>query len=181
MKKDPKFNKEFEEFMSTAPVEVPTELNTNILAKVHQALNPSPFWIFTKISIIHLFVGSFTLLLCPQFGVSPMGGMGIMRYLMQFGEKVCMLGCGALFLSLSLLVATIFVLNRDEIRVLRSHRIGQIGILSTLSLAAFLAFGMTSIEVASLFWLLGATMGGMLSLELSWMVRIFIKGALYAS
>ena len=181
MNKDPKFNSEFEEFMSAEAIEVPSELKINVFTEVHQALNPSPFLIFAKISLTHLFVGLFTLLLCPQFGTSFTSSSGLMGYLMKYGEAVCMLGCGALFLSLSLLVVSLFVLNRDEMRVLRSNRIGHIGILSTLSLTAFIAFGLTSIEMAGIFWLLGALVGGVVSLELGWKARTFFRGILYAS
>ena len=111
-----------------------------------------------------------TLSLCPQFGISLTGGAGLMNYLMGFGDGVCMLGCGAFFTSLSLLVASLG-LRPEEVRVLRRQRVLQLGALATLSLGAFAFAGATLETTLALAWMLGAMLGGSCLLQLGWVIR----------
>lgn len=162
---------EFNEYLLIESVNVPISHSTNVLAQIHQELNPTSLKVFGKISLIHFAMGLLTLLFCPQFGISVTSGLGLMPYLMKFGDSICMLGCGAVFTSLSLFTASL-VLKPEEVRVLKQNQILQLATLSTLSLGAFLCIGGEIVFALGLAWILGAIIGGTLSLEVGWKLRL---------
>src|SRR3989344_5034794 len=120
------WQKDFTEFSAAEPAYVPEPLSNSIVEQVQSDLHPSAFRVFTKTALIHSVVGASTLLICPQFGLSLTGSHGLMHYLMQYGASVCMLGCGALFTAVSLLVAAL-VLRPEEVRALRERQVLQLG------------------------------------------------------
>lgn len=161
---------EFTDFLLTEPVEVPQKLTKTILVKMHGELNPSFLQVFKKISFIHLVVGFLTLLFCPQFNISITSQLGLVPYLMRFGHEVCTFGCGAIFVGISLLVSS-FYLKPEEIKVLKKYEFLQLLFLSSLSLGFFVAAGAEIVLSLGLIWLAGATIGGVLSLDLGWLLR----------
>jgi hypothetical protein len=161
---------DFKEFLAIQPSSVPSALSERVLTQIHQELNPGSLKVFVKVSFIQFAVGLFTLLFCPQFGISFTSGMGLMPYLMKFGEGICMLGCGALFTSLSLIIVS-FGLKPEEIRTLKQHEFLQLASLATLSLGAFLCLGGEVVFTLGLVWLIGAVTGGVITLELGWALR----------
>ncbi len=168
---DPKeWADEFKTFMDATPVAPPQSLRENILNYVHKELNPSAVKVFSKISLIHVGVGFISLLMCPQFGFSPLGNMGLMSLLMKYGNAVCMLGCGAVFVGGTALISS-FVLKPEEVRVLRKTEALQFAVLSILSIGAFLCLGAEVLEGLTLIWMLGSLVGGLLSLEIGWVIR----------
>ena len=172
-KNDLPMNEEFVEFLNQdSGVFPPNDVSNRFLRMIHQDLNPSALKVFGKTSLIHSVVGGFTLLFCPQFGLSYTSSMGLMPYLMKYGEGACMLSCGAVFTSLSLLV-TAFLLRPEEVRVLEKNKVLQIGVLSTLSLGAMICLGGEVVFTLALVWMLGALLGGIASLELGWLFRRF--------
>ncbi|MBK8204952.1 MAG: hypothetical protein IPK68_22505 [Bdellovibrionales bacterium] len=95
-------NKDFKEFMEATPVNPPREIQERVFALVRHDLNPNPWFIFSKLSFIHLVVGGITLSLCPQFGVRVFGeGLGVMRLFLPFGTYGCIALCGAFFVGAS--------------------------------------------------------------------------------
>jgi hypothetical protein len=164
------WEKEFTEFSSTEPTEVPALVSAAILQQVTAELHPSAIKVFSKTASIHAVVGLLTLLFCPQFGLSLSSSMGLMPYLMKYGEGVCMLGCGAFFTGISLLVASV-MLRPEEVRALKEHQILQLAFLSTASLGAFVCLGGEVVLSLGLIWALGAIVGGALTLEAGWAYR----------
>lgn len=165
---------EFKQFVSIEPVQPPKFASDRILARVHSDLNPAAWKIFGKVSIIHAVVGGVTLLFCPQFGVSVFGGMGLMALFMRFGEFACMMGCGAVFLGASTLVAAT-VLRPEEIRVFRRSELIQVSGLAAISMAALICFGADVVFPLGLAWILGSVLGGLLTLELGWALRTWFR------
>ena len=161
--------KEFSEFLS-AQAQVPQELTIDLRTIVAADLSPSKLKVFAKTSSIQFLVGAVTLLFCPQFGVAFTSHMGLMSLLMKFGDTVCMFGCGALFTSLSLLASSL-LLKPEEVRALRASSILQLGFLSTLSLGALVCLGGQVVVLLGLTWLIGAFIGGLVSLEVGWGLR----------
>ncbi len=161
---------EFAEFSAVEPAEIPETLSNAILSRVEADLHPSPFRVFAKTAVIHAAVGAVTLLACPQFGLSYFGNHGLMHYLMQYGESVCMLGCGAFFTMFSLLVVSL-VLRPEEVRAFKGNEILQLASLVTLSIGAFFFAGGTIVFTLALIWSLGAILGGAISLEAGWAFR----------
>lgn len=168
-----KWDEDFQDFLAASPTSVPTNTSRKVLSEIHHRLNPPAFSVFLKTSFIHFVVGSFSLLLCPQFGISLTGSMGLMRYMMQYGETVCMFACGALFTSVSLLAISL-ILKPEEVRVLERNKSLQILALSTLSIGAFLCLGAEVILSIGAIWAAGAVLGGILSLEAGWKLRRYV-------
>jgi hypothetical protein len=169
-----KWINEFSTFMNSEERLPSNEVSNTIIKKVHKDINPTSLKVFSKIGIVQAVIGLITLTFCPQFGFSLTGNHGITHFMMRFGETVCIFGCGIIFIGSSLLVSA-FVLSRDEMRVLRSHKILQIGILSLLTLGAFYCFGAQIFEAVTIAWMIGSLAGGIASLELGWSARNWMK------
>jgi hypothetical protein len=163
-------NQEFAEFLASERGEVPPGLSRELFTRVHADLNPSSAQVFGKISLIQLGVGTGSLLFCPQFGIAFTSSRGIMPYLMQFGEGICMLGCGALFTGVSILVGSL-ILRPEEVRVLRERKILLLASLATLSMGAFLCLGAEVVAGLGVAWVLGAFLGSVTTLEIGWRLR----------
>lgn len=176
MTKHTNWNEEFTEFNQTAPESPPGRLKQAILSRVSADLKPSSLWIFGKFAITHAFVGAFTLLWCPQFGLAPLGNPGLSGLLMRYGHGVCTLACGVTFLGSSALVAS-WVFSAEELRVLRQYRALQMLITALMTLALFTAMGATTINTFSLVWLTGALLGGLLALEAGTRARSIFASA----
>ncbi|MBY0385900.1 hypothetical protein K2X05_12145, partial [bacterium] len=64
-----------------------------------------------------------------------------------------------------------FYLKPEEIKVLKKYEFLQLLVLSSLSLGFFVALGAEIVLSLALIWLAGATIGGVLSLDLGWTLR----------
>lgn len=179
MRRKPWHN-EFLEFLRAPAVQPPQWLSERILAFVHAALNPSPWAVFSKLALIQVFTGALVLSICPPFGIN-LGilGHGMMHLFMRFGEEVCAVACGALLTISSALVASI-VLRPAELRVIRRNELLQFLTLSLVSLGGLICMGASVILGFGLLWLLGATMGGLVTLEICCFVRFSIQQTLRA-
>lgn len=166
------WQKDFTDFADAEPASVPGSLSSSVLRRIRNELNPGAVLVFTKTALIHAFVGTATMLACPQFGFSFTGSHGVLHYLMRYGESVCMLACGAIFTAFSLLVASL-VLKPEEVRAFRGNQVLQLASLSTLSLGVFLCVGASIVFTLGLVWALGAIVGGAISLEAGWAYRKF--------
>ena len=179
MTQDPKIWKkwenEFPAFESCEPVEPPRGLSDRIHTLIQADLNPKAWSVFSKIALIHVFVGMFSLLLCPQFGLSWLGNSGLMGMMMQFGDTACMLTCGSVFVGTTVFVSS-FLLRPEEIRVFRKTELLQIGVLGLLSLGAFLCLGEGVVMSLGAIWFMGALIGGVATLELGWWIRGRLAG-----
>lgn len=165
-------NQDFKEFMNAEIANPPQELQDQIFAFVYRDLNPSPWAIFSKLSLNHLVVGIVTLSLCPQFGVRLIGeGMGIMRFFLPFGSYGCTALCGAFFVGASLFASGI-ILRPEEIRVLRCHRFLQISALTLLSLGGLIMLEAEILFAFALAWMVGSILGGLTMLEVGRFVRL---------
>ena len=161
---------DFREFLQAESREVPAALSESVRGSMHALLNPSPLRVFGKVLLIQFIIGTASLLICPQFGVSLGSGHGLMHYLMRFGSGVCMLGCGAIFTGASLFLAGT-LLKTEEVRALRSHRFLHMASVATLSLGAFLCVGGEIVASLGIIWLAGAILGGLATLEAGWKLR----------
>ena len=161
---------DFSEFLASKVEEVPSHLSAQVFSHVHKELNPTALSVFAKISLIHFVSSMVTLVFCPQFGISLTSNMGIMPYLMKYGEGVCMLGCGAVFTGLSFFAASLF-LRPEQVLVFHNNRILQLSLLSTLSLGAFLCMGGSVVASLGMIWIVGAVLGGVLASEVGWFFR----------
>lgn len=168
--KKSKWEDDFNDFLSTKPIEPSHDVSRQVRTSVFELLNPSSFKVFSKVVVIVFFVGLINLLLCPQFGLGFVRESFIGDLFMSFGYVGCKIACGAFFLGTSLFVGTFF-LKSEEIKVIRAHRFLQVTLLSSLFLAGFVAAGADIFIHAMLFWLFGSALGGIFSLELGYALR----------
>lgn len=151
---------DFQDFVRAEGSSVTYETSKVILERIHKELNPSPWIIFLKLLIAHGVVGTLSLAICDQFGMSPFQtNFSLSEYMMKFGYSACMTFCGFLFIGLTVALVRRF-LRPEEYRVLRSNAPLQIFGLSTLSLVAFFAFGAEIVFTVGLLWFIGAMVGG---------------------
>ncbi|MBK9294165.1 MAG: hypothetical protein IPM57_06920 [Oligoflexia bacterium] len=164
-------NNDFKEFTEIEPIRPPQKITEQLFIFVHRDLNPNPWYIFSKLSLIHFVVGIVTLSFCPQFGVRFFGeGIGVMRFFLQFGTYGCMVLCGAFFVGSSFFVSSL-VLGFEELRVLRRHRTLQISALTLVSLGAFIMLDAEVLLVYALAWIIGSIFGGLAMFELGRIIR----------
>lgn len=164
---------ELSEFISVEPVQPPKALSELITGRVHEDLNPVLWKVFLKLTFIHALVGGVTLAFCPQFGFGLTSGMGLMGLFMRFGNEACMVGCGAVFMGGSLLVASL-ALKTAEVRVIRRTEILQVSLLAFLSIGVFICTGSEAIEGLTLFWVMGSVIGGLGTFELGLKFRQWV-------
>ena len=161
---------DFTEFLAAKPAQVPRDVSEKILSFVGRELNPSALTVFAKLAGIQFLIGSLTLLFCPQFGISLTSSLGIMPLLMNFGEEICMLGCGAFFLGLSLFAVS-FILRPEEVRAIKRHEVMNLVSVATLALGVLVIIGGEVELTLGLIWLLGAIVAGAATLEMGWAMR----------
>ena len=83
-------NREFQEFLNCEEIQPPKKLSETILLAINEDLKPSFVRAFGKAAIIHVMFGAISLLFCPQFGVAPFQGHGLMALYDSFGPHGCM-------------------------------------------------------------------------------------------
>ena len=151
---------------------IPNHLNEKILADIHGKLKPKLSSLLAKVFFIHIMTAVVTLSLCPQFGFKLFKlPVNLMHSFMAFGMPVCNFLCGLFFTATSIIVAS-FILNRDELRVIRFQKsllsatllLSSIGFFSIMNPNLFLEF--------SFLWLLGAVVGIVLTLKISFSLRM---------
>lgn len=86
------------------------------------------------------------------------------------GHSFCMLGCGTLFVGVSLLAAGYF-LTLEEVRSLKRTEFLQNLSLGLVSLGLFTAFGAQLILSVAGLWLLGGLIGGFVATEAVWRMK----------
>ena len=164
---------DFKDFISLEGAVAPEEASKNILKKVHTDLNPSAWWVFSKLFGIHIVVGTLSLAICNQFGLSPFHTeFSLSEYFMKFGHSACMFLCGVLFISLTVMLGRM-IFTQDEFRVLSKNAALQIFSLSVFSLVAFTAFGAEIALSIGVLWLTGAMLGGFTTVKaIAWRAHL---------
>ncbi len=164
---DPKnWMKEYSEFLDSDTVRVPSELSQKVLSRVHSLLHPSAWSVFAKILGIHVVVGFLSLSICHQFDMNPFGTENSLSnwFMNTWGHNTCMILCGGLFLSVSILSAGYF-LTIAEVRALKQNEFIQTLALGGISLGLFVLFGAQIAVTFAGLWLLGALLGGFVATE----------------
>ncbi len=162
--KIPNFSREYQQFLQGEEIYPPQQVYESVQSIVHRDLCPRYPRIFAKISLLHLTVGSLSLWLCSQFGMGH--GLTLAHYFMRWGDLVCMMACGSLFLGLTTGVAGM-ILSQAELRRIRQTGYSMIAILGIASLLVFLSFGAEIASHYALAWLFGALLAGVIGTELS--------------
>lgn len=86
------------------------------------------------------------------------------------GHHACMVGCGILFVGLSLFLAGYF-LTIEEVAALKRTKVLQTLALGIISLGLLVAVGAQVALTIGVLWLIGAMVGGMVAVETSYIIK----------
>lgn len=146
--------------------QIPASLNEKILKDIKSRLNPDLKMIFLKLFAVHLITALITLAICPQFGFQTFKShINLMELFMKLGNHFCNFACGVFFTATSVFIA-LFIISRDELRVLRHHRFTAVLLLVLVSIGFFAIMNSQLFFELSLLWILGASSGTLLTLEI---------------
>lgn len=149
-------NNDFPRFVKEDSDSAPSHLSAAILTHVKQEIEPEHKSIFFKLISIQAFVGIVSLIFCPQFELSLTNNYELFHFFhYKFGEQICMMICGAIFLGSGALAAS-FLLNRFELK-----RIGESNFLYSftigfIALSVLFVLGTPVYNSLLLFWFSGA-------------------------
>jgi hypothetical protein len=163
---------DFNKFLDTPSIIPPSHLSKKIHNRIQRDLNPPIWMVFGKLVLGHVIVGPISLTFCSQFGMgqSHHSGNEFTKFVMSFGMETCMMVCGAIFLTFSLLAASL-ILRIEELRIIRKTRFLQVLGLGLLSIGAFVCMGRNLVFSLTMFWITGAAIGGIIAIEVTWWVR----------
>ena len=119
-----------------------------------------------KLAGLHVVVGFLSLAICNQFGLNPFNtSYSLSEWFMKLaGHNFCMLACGVFFVATTYILANIF-LKLEELETVRKYEWLQTGVLSLIPIAGFYFLGAELIGIFVGLWILGAFIGGFLSIE----------------
>tara|TARA_B110001454_G_scaffold219192_1_gene251140 strand:- start:23432 stop:23965 length:534 start_codon:yes stop_codon:yes gene_type:complete len=162
--------KEYTEFstINTDQVQVPRSTFTQIKNR----LFPNPWIVFGKVTTIHVVVGFMSLAVCNQFGLNPFDTQqSLTNWFMKVaGHNFCMLLCGLFFMATTYMFANLF-LSLEELESIKRYEWLQTGVIGLASLAAFYFFGAELVGTFVVLWIVGAMIGGFVSIEGSYRLR----------
>lgn len=133
--------KEYLNFINTKEINPPSSLDLKIKEQISKDLKNIPKIMLKKLFFIHTISAIFTLSICPQFGVGPIGGgHGIAAFVMPYGDFVCGVFCGTIFLGTTATVS-LFLLNTSELLSLNKKSLWVFPALATISLILLMTLG----------------------------------------
>lgn len=136
--KEDRMKSEFETFSKDPGVVPPAGISARVRLKIEADLNPAPKHMLIQSLGLHAVSGALTLLLCPQFGIGPLGGgKGLMGFVESYGHVFCGLFCGAFFMSLTAFLAP-FWLSSPVRTALSRNALAMASLLTLGSLFALL-------------------------------------------
>ncbi|MDG0817329.1 hypothetical protein [Bdellovibrio svalbardensis] len=155
--------KDFESFTDESGSSANTSAGSSfVLQKIQNEIAktaPKRTSVAAKLGAVHLVSSVITLTACPQFGLRLFfQGEGMMHYFMKISPTFCQSFCGALYLSVTFLLAR-FVLKYDEWLVVLRSRALSIATLALLSLGTFAMINRQMSFETGVFWIFGATLG----------------------
>jgi len=154
----------FKENYSEAPSE---KISNDLKDIIFKDLNPSKKIVFLKLLIIQGSIGLMTLAFCPQFSLSLTNNYELFHYFHHnFGEVVCMLICGTIFMGSGALIAA-YILSLAEIRVIKQSRILFNLATTGMLISILLIFGATIYINLLVFWIIGAVVSSIILFEIN--------------
>lgn len=166
--KDPK--KDFLDFLNPSD-KTTKEMDNRIIEFVSSELNPTHKKVFLKLVLIQSFIGFLTLIFCPQFEFSLTNNYELFHFFHHnFGEKICMSICGSIFIGSGAIFAS-YILNSAEIRKIRQTNGLYYVFISILALFSFLMLGAKVYLTMSIYWLIGAIIGGHVIFEINHFIK----------
>ncbi len=146
--------KEFESFL-VGNIAPPPEIERQLITRIRKELNPSIPKAIAKLFALNAVGSVATLALCPQYGLSLTGTMGLMPFFMQISPALCFLVCGLLWMGGGQVLANFFI-TWDERRALSRYYWGAGFSFILFSILAFACFGSLTFDLWLLLWVAGA-------------------------
>lgn len=163
----------YSDFLNSEKSIPPRDISEKINLLIQTDLKPTFFSVFAKLTVAHFFVSLVSLSICPQFDLQTLPLFNFMKtFLHSLDHNLCQLACGVFFLSLTGF-AGYFTLNIEEFNFLGKNKFLQVSLLSLLSIGVLTCAGANVFFVPLMFWLIGTTVGGILSIQL--MSFIFVN------
>lgn len=169
--------KDFIDFVEAQSMKAPKNITNEVLSFVQKDLNPSHKIVFAKLFSIQAFIGVITLIFCPQFDLSLTNNYELFHFFhYKFGESICMMICGSIFIGTGAIFAAT-LLKSSEVRAIKESKVLYYLSLSILFLSSFMLIGSKVYLILAMYWLLGATLGGIIAFESSRYIRNRIQQA----
>ncbi|MBT6324846.1 MAG: hypothetical protein HOJ35_02675 [Bdellovibrionales bacterium] len=164
-------NTDFEDFTTREDASPSHELNQKILETVKNDLSSSHLTVLGKLLSIQGLIGFLTLLLCPQFNFSLTNNVEVFHYFHHnFGESICMIICGAIFIGPGAILAA-YLLKYSELKMIKQSRFLYYFCLVSIFLLIFIVMGAEIYLKLTSFWVLGATLSGVILFESNRFIR----------
>lgn len=168
---DPLNNKSYNEFINSDGATPSKELDSKITNFVKYDLNPDIKIVFFKLLAVQIFIGTLTLLFCPQFKLSLTNNHKIFHYFhYTFGTYACYAACGSFFIGSGAIFAS-YLLSKSELQKVRSNKSLFYLAISLIAVTLFLLFGAEIYLATAFAWLVGAIFGGLFMVEINSFIR----------
>jgi len=167
-------NRDFKDFILNNQIKPSTKMDETILSFVKKDLAYDKKTIFIKLVLIQSFIGLLTLLFCPQFQLSLTNSHELFHYFhYTFGENICMMICGSIFIGSGALFAGA-VLNLRELRIINESKLLSYVLISAFALSIFSIINTELYLTLSLFWLVGASLAGIMMFSIGLSFKNFL-------
>jgi hypothetical protein len=168
-------NNDFNDFIQNKKESPSNKMDENILNFIKGELVYDKKTIYIKLVLIQSFIGLVTLLFCPQFQLSLTNSHELFHYFHHtFGKNICMMICGSIFIGSGALFAGT-ILNLKELKIINESKLLSYGLISILALCIFSIINMQLYITLSLFWLLGASLAGVLMFSAGLSIKSYLK------
>jgi hypothetical protein len=122
----------YSEFRSRSET-VPESIYARVRADLEGRMKPGFVRVVLEVLKTQIILGTLTLLVCPQFGIGPLGGGdGLMGWVESYGHLVCGAYCGSIFVGLNVLYARFF-LSLDFRNAIRTEPLLPFAALGVIS------------------------------------------------
>lgn len=166
-----KSSKDFQDFLNFDQINPSNNLSDSLLNYVKNDLNPSHKIVFGKLLGVQAFIGFLTLTFCPQFSLSLTNNFKFFHYLhYTFGGSICLAICGSIFIGSGAVIAS-YILRQSEIKKIREACFLYYFLLTSIALSSFILFGAETQLNLTIYWFLGASIGGLALFEVNQQLR----------
>lgn len=156
---------EFSEFVQAEPVAPSKDIDHKVTKMVASDLSPPSWKFYGKFSLIQVFSGLLTLIICPQFGIGLERHNEFLHAIHAMTTPtVFYLLCGLFFVVLGAGVSGC-VINRAEILTVRDYKFIFFAVYSVLAYLMLVILGSEVFVLSSFAWILGAFLGNTLGFE----------------
>ncbi|MFT6631194.1 MAG: hypothetical protein ACJAS4_001143 [Bacteriovoracaceae bacterium] len=160
MKDHNSYQKDYSSFKSSNELAPTQDSRQAILKHIKEDLSVEHKSVFFKTLLIQAFIGTLTLLFCPQFNMSLTNNFELFHYFHHtFGDQICMTICGGIFIGTGSFFAST-ILKASELRLITNHKFFYLFFISGFLITGLLLFGAEIFLAGLVFWLAGALISG---------------------